>query len=108
MAENDIKRLYQGQLPSTVAALYTAPNGASTDRAMIKDIAVVNTSASAQTINFFTTGSTDADMVKILELQQDESATFNGVMVLNNGEAFYGVATSASAVTVTVHGMELT
>lgn len=108
MATNDIKRLYQGQLPSTVGTLYTAPNGAASDRAMIKEMMLHNNGGSSETIQLYVTGTTDADKILDVTLSAGESGQFNGTIVLNNGETFSGVTTTASTVTLTVFGMEMT
>lgn len=108
MAINDFQMLFQGQLPSTVGTLYTAPSGAVTDRAMIKEMTLVNTGVGAESVELFVNGTANANKILSVTLEGGESGQFSGTIILNDGDVLAGVTDTASTVTLSVFGMEMT
>lgn len=111
MAANDIKLLYQGQLPAAAAVLYTAPASAG-NRALIKEMTLVNTSLTSRTVELFIGGSASTNKVTKVTLAAGETGEFQGNMVMNNGQTFQGRdgtgPVSSEGITLTVFGMEMT
>lgn len=99
------KKLFQGQLPAAAAAQYTVPGAT---QSIIRSIVLVNTTASPVTVSLFTDGSAAAN--KILDTYSIPANTrveLNAVMTLGAAGAIWGVASAATAVTMTVFGLEI-
>lgn len=99
------KILYQGQLPSTAATLYTVP--ASTETVVAKINYDVTGTTSGEDIEFFVNGTAAANRIsKIAGVQQDESGAGRGPLELEATDTIAGGTTTATTVTVTIFGYE--
>lgn len=101
------KKLAQAQPAITATTLYTVPGGTT---ALIRHIAVVNTSAiAALTIELYHDGSTTTyQILPAVELGIHHFAQWDGVIVMEAGDTLQAKAGAASNVTVTVYGVEVT
>ena len=108
MADNTIKKLHDGYLPtSTASALWTPTASTST---MIKQIVMVNHNTSTESVQLYANASaspTNDSTVFKVDLGPDETAVFEGMMVLDDGDELYGLTDTASQVSISVHGMEM-
>lgn len=98
--------LAQGQLPSSIAAIYTVP---ALTHAIIKGIKLVNSTGTDETATLAVNGSGTANQIlppaTILAGGWAEDDT---TITLGPGETLWGVAGAASAITYTVFGDEVT
>lgn len=105
MAET-YKKLYQGQPGTSAATIYTAP--AST-AAIVKSIRIVNTTASAATIKLFQSGTADTNVIlPATSIDAGGFAEFDGTLTLAAADTLAAQAGTATAITVTVYGVEVT
>lgn len=105
MAES-YKRLYQGQLPAVVGALYTVP---AATQVIIKHVRVINTSGATRSATLYQGAATDANLLlPTLDLDAGEWADFDGTLFADAADVFRGVSDGAAAITVSIHGIEVT
>lgn len=98
------KTLYQGQLPSTVGTLYTAPTAC-----VIKCIVLVNTASSAQTFQLFKKGTAATNAwTPVWTIPSLGSMQWDGTESLTSGDTLSGVGQTATTITVTISGDEVT
>lgn len=104
-----IKALGNGQLPSSVGALYTTP---AATQAITKIITLTNTSAGTVNVNLYVStdgGSTHRRIIpKDVGLGAGYTLIFDGALTLGATHLLEGDATSASVVDYTVSGIEET
>lgn len=104
MAET-FKKLYQGQPGTSVATVYTAP--AST-QVIVKHMRAVNTSGSTTTIALYQDGSAAANQIlPPLTLGAGEWAEFDGAILIDAAGTLQAIAGAATAITLTVYGLEI-
>lgn len=101
------KTLYQGQLPSSVATLYTAPSGTGV---IVKHISVVNNDTVARTFALSRqgTGATHYITPAAMSIPAGGLAEFDGTMAMAATETLSGVASAATQLTITIDGDETT
>lgn len=105
MAET-FKLLYQNQVPSTATTLYTVPSATST---LIKTMRIVNTSASAATIKIWQNGTADANVIMpTVSIDAGGFAEFEGSITMAAADYLSAQAGTATAITLTVWGVEIT
>lgn len=110
MAVLQPKTLHRGFVANTASTLYTAPSGASS-YAIVKEMILCNTTGTAVTVSVYSieNGGSVADNRKILSAVSIDPGTtvvFSMSSVLENAATLRAVASSASAVTATVSGVE--
>lgn len=100
-------RLYGPAQPGTVTGvLYTVPGA--TD-AVVKQIVVANTTASAATITLGINGSTAALAILFeVDVEPNETYTLDTSIPLSAAETINGLQGTGSALTVTISGYEVT
>lgn len=100
------KKLYQGQAPNAVATVATVPSGKTW---IIRHIRVVNTHASAQTIELWDDGTTDANKILgAVTIDPDDTYTEDCFICVAGDDTIAAEASVASEVTVTLYGVEIT
>lgn len=106
MAET-FKKLYQGQVPSTATTLYTVPASTSS---VVKSMRIVNTSTTTSiTIKLWNGGTTDAYVIlPATSIDAGGFAEFEGTFTMAAADTLAGQAGSASSITLTVWGVEIT
>lgn len=105
MAET-FKKLYQGQVPATATTLYTVP---AVTQTIVKHIRAVNTSGTARTIRLWHDGTADANAIlPPVSLAPGEWAEFDGSILAEAADTISGQASAATAITVTIYGLEIT
>ena len=108
MASNTIAKLHDGYVPTSAASALWAPTASTST--MIKQIVMVNHGGGDEAVQLFidAAGSpaNDATVFKAT-LGAGESAVFEGILVMNDGEEMYGSTDTASTVSISVHGMEM-
>lgn len=105
MAET-FKLLYQNQVPATATTLYTVPSATST---LVKTMRIVNTSASAATIKIWQNGTANANTIlPTTSIDAGGFAEFEGTFTLGAADYISAQAGTASAITITIWGVELT
>ena len=99
------KKLYQGQPGVAAGTLYTVP--ASTT-AIIRHIRIVNNTGTARTITLWHDGITDTFLILPATSidASGGSGEFDGVIPMEAADTLSGQASAASAITVTVYGLE--
>lgn len=103
MADN-LKRFYKGQPGTSDTTLYTVP---SAKRATIKHIRIVNPTGSAATIKLGINGVADADLIlPTTSIDAGGSAECDSIYVLDATDTLRAIAGTATAINVTVHGLE--
>ena len=107
MATNNITNIYGPTFLPTTAAVLAAGVAAGT---MVKQMTFVNSAASAQTVSVYMHNTTpgNAQLLLNFDLAVGDSAEFDGMLIVPSGKNLYGKSTSASAVAMSVHGMEMT
>lgn len=104
MAET-YKVLYQGQPSTSMVTVYTVPGSTS---AIVKQIRLVNVSVAAATIKLCQGGTADANCIlPAVSLGPGEWAEFDGSIFMATGTTLAAQAQTASAITMTVHGVEI-
>lgn len=100
------KKLYQGTLPAASnQLLYTVP-GATT--AIIKHIRIVNYSAATQAVQMWHDGTADSNRIlPSVSIEAGGWGEFEGTILMEASDTLYARTESASAVTVTVYGLEI-
>ena len=98
------KKLASGQLPSSAATIYTAATAA-----IVKRIKLVNVSGSTVTgIKVFQGGTAGANQQwPTLTLLANEGVEYDCDITMAAADTLAGVAGTATAVTYTLHDMEL-
>lgn len=100
------KLLYQNQVPSSATTLYTVPSATST---LVKTMRIVNTSASAATIRIWQNGTGDANAIlPATSIDAGGFAEFEGTFTLGASDFISAQAGTASAITLTIWGVEIT
>jgi hypothetical protein len=93
--------LADGQLPATVAALFTA-----TALTLVKTIVVTNTAAVAKTINIYVNRGTRRRIFPVdMSLAAGASATFDSPFSLSIGNSIDGDASSATTIDYFISGV---
>ena len=99
------KVLAQGQLPSTIGTLYTAPGSTA---AIVKSIHLVNTDSATRTASLTVNGTAAANQIlPPADILAGGWADYEGVITLAAAETISGVASVASKVTYTIFGDEV-
>ena len=107
MATNTVKKLYgPAQLTASSVALFAGTSAGT----MIKHITLVNSAATQETVqlHIHTGAPGNAQLIKKMIMEAGDTAEFDGIMVVPSGSNFYGKSTNATAVTISVHGMDMT
>lgn len=100
------KVLYQGQLSTASGTVYTVPSGA---QAIVKSMRIVNTSASAATIKLWQGGSADSNVIlPATSIDAGGFAEFEGTLTMAASTTLVAQAGAATAITLTVYGLEIT
>lgn len=92
-------------MPNAAAAQYTVPGATN---AIIRSIVLVNTTGSSVTVSLFTDGSAAAN--KILDtytIPANTRVSLNDVITLAAAGAIWGVCSAATAVTMSIFGLEI-
>lgn len=100
-----IKALANGQLAATKGTLYTTP---ALTQTIVKSITLVNTDASARTVNLYVnaTGTSRRIIPKDLSLGAGESYVVNDVITLEAADLIEGDASAALVVDYVISGTE--
>ena len=99
------KKLGQGQLPTTTAAIYTVPGST---EAIVKHMRFVNNDTEDLTFSLYHDGDTEA--VCILPTATIEAggwAEWDGTLVMEAADTLQGKASQATEITYTVYGLEV-
>lgn len=100
------KRIYQGQPSTSSGVIYTVPSGTQT---IVKSIKVVNTSASATTIKIWHGGSANSNAIlPAVSIDAGGFAEFDGTITMAAADTLTAQAGAATAITLTVYGLEIT
>lgn len=107
MATDAYKTLYQGQLASSVATLYTVGGGLAH---IIKNIKVVNNDSSARTFSLLVGGTAATNRIgpAAMSIPAGGMAEWDGTMCLAATETLRGFGSAATQLTITVSGDEVT
>ncbi len=98
------KKLAQAQPGTAPTVLYTVPAG---KVALVKRIVATNPSGTDRTLKLWHDGSTDPFVVlPPAPILAGGWAEDDGLYVLEAGDTFQGQASAASAITVTIYGLE--
>ena len=99
------KQLYQGQPSTSPAVVYTVPVG---KHAEIRSISVVNASVSnAVNLVVYINGTTAAYQWARITLDSHQFATWDGIEHLEDGATIALEASSDTAMSVTISGVEV-
>ncbi len=101
------KKLAQAELAqaASTTTLYTVP--AATE-AIIKHIRAVNTTAGAVTVKLWHDGTADVNLIlPEVEIEAGAWGEFDGAILMETGDTLVGQSDTATAVTVTVYGDEV-
>lgn len=99
------KKLAQTQPGTSVATAYTVPGATSV---IVKHIRAVNVSASPTTIKLFHDGSGDANVIlPAITLGPGEFLEWDGTLLMEAADTLQAQAGAATAITLTVYGIEL-
>lgn len=100
-----VQALGDGQLAAVKGTLYTTPASTQT---IVKSITLVNTDASARTVNLYVnaTGTSRRIIPKDLSLGAGESYVFNEVLTLEAADLIEGDASAATVVDYVISGTE--
>lgn len=101
------KQLYQGQLPSSAATLYTVPGSTS---AIIRHISVVNNDTVARTFALYRGGTAATNYITppAMVVLPGGMQEWDGAMAMAATETLRGVASVATQLSITVDGDEIT
>lgn len=100
------KRLYQGVLGTSATTLYTAP---SSTQVIVRSIRVVNTNTASVTLRVWQGGTADTNLIlPATAIDPGGFGEFEGVLTMEAGDTLAAAAGTASSLTFTVHGMEIT
>lgn len=101
------RKIYQAQLSTTAAVTaYTVPAATSS---IVKSIRVVNTTATAATFKMWQGGTADANVIlPATSIDAGGFGEFEGVLTMAAADTLSVQAGTASALTVTIHGLEIT
>jgi len=107
MATNTIDLLHG---PAYLAASATSLFSATAAGTLVKQITLVNNGATTETVqlHIHTAAPSANHLIQKLVLSAGDTATFNGTLVVPTGSNLYGGTTTASTVTISVHGMDMT
>ncbi len=101
------KRMYFGTPATTDATLYTAPSV--TPGAIVKQILLVNTTATAATVTLALNGTAATAANQILaavSVAANQVITLDCSQVLNSGDTIHGLQGTSSACNVLISGLE--
>lgn len=105
MATETFKKLAQGLIPSTSAAVYTVP---AATQAIIKHIIINNNTAGSVTVTLWVGAEADDNLfLAPTALAAGERAEFDGSLVLEAAEVLRHKASTNNVVNIRVDGMEL-
>lgn len=102
------KKLGQAELAQAAGTttLYTVPGAT---EAIVKHITVVNSTGGAVTVKLWHDGSADVNLIlPETTLDANGHGQWDGTMTMEAGDTLVGQSDTASAVTVTVYGDEVT
>jgi hypothetical protein len=100
------KVLYQGQPSTSAATVYTSP---SATQVVIKNIRIVNTSATATTIKLFQGGTADSNVIlPAVSIDAGGFAEFEGAITMAASTTIAAQAGANSSITLTIYGLEVT
>jgi len=100
------KKLAQVQAAATATTIYTVPVGTQTE---IHHIRVTNPTATARTIKLWHDGSSDSNVIlPAVTIEIGGWGEFDGVIYMEAGDTLVAQASAATALTVTVYGIEHT
>jgi hypothetical protein len=107
MADKYLK-LYQGQVPTTAAAVYTVGATAGT-YVIVKSIRIVNTSANVVSIKLWHDGLTDPYVIlPATNIDAGGFGEFDGTLTMEASDTIGAQAGAATSLTMTVYGLEIT
>ena len=107
MADKYLK-LYQGQLPTTAAAVYTVGATAGT-YVIIKSIRIANPTAAAVWVKLWHDGLTDPFLIlPQTYIDAGGFAEFDGTFTMEPSDTLGAQAGTTTALTMTVYGLEIT
>lgn len=102
------KRMYRGQPAATDAVAYTAPSA--TPGAIIKQVTIVNTDTAARTVSIGINGTAltaaNNDIANAMSINPNQTVTIDLAYVLNSADTIHVVASVASVINVSIHGLE--
>lgn len=99
------KKLAQGQLGTSVAALYTVPGSTS---AIVKKIVLVNNDTEALTVELNHDGDTEATRIlPPISIDAGGWAEFDGSICMEAADTLQGKGEQATEITYTVYGLEI-
>ena len=107
MATNTIDTLYgPAQLTAASVALVAGTSAGT----MVKYISIINTAGTSETVelHIHTAAPGDAQLVTKIVLAPGDTGEWTGTMIVPTGSSLYGKSTNATAVTISVHGMDMT
>jgi hypothetical protein len=100
-----VKKLYQGTITDSAAAVYTVPGGV---RAKIVHMRAVNFSASTRTLTLWHDGSADANLIlPPTNILAGGWGEFDGTMYMEATDTLYAKASANTSITFTIYGEEL-
>lgn len=104
------KVLYQGQLSTASGAVYTVPSGT---QAIVKTMRVVNTNTAAATVSMWhlpsgtSTTSNSTAILPSTSIDAGGFAEFEGTMTMETGSKIAALAGTATSITLTIYGLEI-
>jgi len=99
------KKLGQGQLGTSVAALYTVPGATS---AIVKRIVLVNNDTEDLTAELNHDGDTEATRIlPPISIDAGGWAEFDGAICMDTGDTLQGKGEQATEITYTIYGLEI-
>ena len=105
MAET-YKKLDQRIVPATATTVYTVP---SLTQAIVKSIRAVNYSASAATITIWQSGTGNTNLIlPATTIDAGGFAEWEGTMTMAAADYIAAQGSSATAITMTINGLEIT
>lgn len=107
MATNTIDLLAgPAYLANSATSLFAATSAGT----LVKQITLVNTGATTETVQLYINSAAPSanHLIQKIVLSAGDTATFNGTLVVPSGSNLYGQTTTASTVTISVHGMDMT
>lgn len=100
------KKLYQGQPGTGATTLYTVPASTS---AIVKHITVSNPTGASRTVKLWQSGTADTNVIlPTATILAGGWAEFDGTVTLAAADTISGICDAATALTVTIHGDEVT
>lgn len=98
------KKLYQGELPDSVATLYTVPGAT---QVIIKYMVAINTTANEVTMQLWHDGVADSNCIfGPTTIPAGGKAEFDGNLIMETADTLNGKAGTSSSITLSVYGLE--